>query len=107
MIDNDLRIRRLFQEVADPEVAVIVMDVVIGYGAHPDPAAELAQAIIDARQKIKDSGRNIVFICSVTGTESDPQKLSSTEKSLKAIGMIVCPSNAAAARLSAMVVNPE
>lgn len=107
MIDNDLRIRRLFQEVADPEVAVIVMDVVIGYGAHPDPAAELAQAIIDARQKIKDSGRNIVFICSVTGTESDPQKLSSTEKSLKATGMIVCPSNAAAARLSAMVVNPE
>ncbi len=107
MIDNDLRIRRLFQEVADPEVAVIVMDVVIGYGAHPDPATELAQAVIDARQRIKDAGRNIVFICSVTGTESDPQKLSSTEKSLKAAGIIVCHSNAAAARLSAMVVNPK
>jgi FdrA protein len=107
MIDNDLRIRRLFQEVADPEVAVILLDVVIGYGAHPDPATELAQAIIDARQKFHISGRNIVFISSVTGTEADPQKLSKTEKNLKAAGVIVCPSNAAAARLSAMVVNPK
>ncbi|HSD84442.1 MAG TPA: acyl-CoA synthetase FdrA, partial [Anaerolineae bacterium] len=38
MIDNDLRIRRLLQEARDPEVAVIMLDVVIGYGTHPDPA---------------------------------------------------------------------
>ncbi len=41
MIDNDLRIRRLLQEAGDPEVAVILLDVVLGYGAHPDPAGEL------------------------------------------------------------------
>ncbi len=41
MIDNDLRIRRLLQEAQDPETGVIMLDVVLGYGAHPDPAAEL------------------------------------------------------------------
>ena len=44
-IDSDHVIRRLLQEAADPQVAAILLDVVIGYGAHPDPAAELAQAV--------------------------------------------------------------
>jgi len=44
MIDHDLRIRRLMQEASDPEVAVVVLDVVLGYGAHPDPASELGPA---------------------------------------------------------------
>ncbi len=48
MIDNDLRIRRLLQEARDPETAVIMLDVVIGYGAHPDPASELGNAIEEA-----------------------------------------------------------
>ena len=50
MIDNDLRIRRLLQEARDPQVAVIMLDVVIGYGAHPDPASELGQAVEEARE---------------------------------------------------------
>jgi len=49
MIDNDLRIRRLLQEAGDPLVAVIVLDVVLGYGAHPDPASELGPAVHQAR----------------------------------------------------------
>ena len=49
MIDNDLRIRRLLQEARDPEVAVIILDVVLGYGAHPDPASELGKAVEDAK----------------------------------------------------------
>ena len=32
MMDNELRIRRLMEEAADPAVAVIMLDVVIGYG---------------------------------------------------------------------------
>ncbi|MES0362277.1 MAG: acyl-CoA synthetase FdrA, partial [Anaerolineales bacterium] len=42
MLDNDLRLRRLEVEASDPQVAVILLDVVLGYGAHPDPASELA-----------------------------------------------------------------
>jgi succinyl-CoA synthetase alpha subunit len=105
MIDNDLRIRRLLQEAADPEVGVIIMDVVIGYGAHPDPAAELGSAVEDARQIAEDTGRKLHFVASVTGTEQDPQGLQHTIKTLKRFGVIVCDSNAAAARLTAMIVN--
>lgn len=107
MIDNDLRTRRLLQEVDDPEVAVILMDMVIGYGSHPDPASELAQAFIKAQSKLEKVERKVAFIASVTGTEQDPQRLSRTENILKDAGVIVCPSNAAAARLAAMVVGAK
>ena len=104
MIDNDLRIRRLLQEAADPEVAVIIMDVVIGYGAHPDPASELGTAVEQARQIAEDAGRRLHFVASVTGTDQDPQGLQHTIRTLKRAGVIVCDSNAAAARLTAMIV---
>ena len=48
MMDNELRIQRLETEAADPEVALILLDVVLGYGSHPDPASELAPAIESA-----------------------------------------------------------
>jgi FdrA protein len=101
MIDNDLRIRRLLQEARDPEVAVIMLDVVIGYGAHPDPASELGQAI---RQANHLANRELIVVASVTGTEQDPQWLSAQVAALKSAGVIVCDSNAAAAKLAAIVV---
>lgn len=101
MIDNDLRIRRLLQEARDPEVAVVLLDCVIGYGAHPDPAAELAPAIQQARQLAK---RKLLFVASVTGTDQDPQCLSAQVATLQAAGAIVCESNAAAARLTGLLV---
>lgn len=105
MIDNDLRIRRLYQEARDPEVAVILLDVVIGYGAHPDPAAELGPAIRNARDSAAESGRSLTVVASVTGTEGDPQRLSHQVQALQEAGALVCPSNAAAARLCARIVN--
>ena len=80
MIDNDLRIRRLLQEARDPEVAVIMLDVVIGYGAHPDPASELGPAIRQAKQL---ANRELIVVASVTGTEQDPQRLSAQVAALK------------------------
>ena len=56
MMDNELRIRRLYEEAKDPEVAVIMLDVVIGYGSHPDPASELAPAIAKAIAMRKKPG---------------------------------------------------
>ena len=105
MIDNDLRIRRLLQEARDVQVAVILFDVVLGYGAHADPAAELCPAVRKARQIAAHEGRELVFIASVTGTEKDPQRLSQQTNNLRSAGVIVCPSNAAAARLAAGVVS--
>jgi FdrA protein len=104
MIDNDLRIRRLLQEARDPKVAVVMLDCVIGYGAHPDPAAELGPAIQQARQLAEGE---LLVVTSVTGTEQDPQRLSNQVAALQAAGAIVCSSNAAAARLTGMLVSGQ
>ena len=105
MIDNDLRIRRILQEAADPTVAVIMLDVVIGYGAHPDPAAELGDAILRARRAAHDEGREVLFVASVTGTEDDPQCLSRTTEKLQAAGVHVLKSNAMASRLAGYLIS--
>ncbi len=104
MIDNDLRVRRLLAEGKDPSVAVILLDVVIGYGAHPDPAAELGDAVRKAQAAAQAEGREIIFVASVTGTEGDPQNLTRTTQTLKSAGVHVCNSNAAASRLAALLV---
>jgi succinyl-CoA synthetase alpha subunit len=104
MIDNDLRIRRLLQEANDPETAVIMLDVVLGYGAHPDPASELAPAVYKARQIRANAGGELQVVASVTGTEGDPQGLSRQVDLLEQAGVIVCESNAAAARLVAEII---
>jgi FdrA protein len=73
MIDSDLRLRRFQQEAADPETAVILLDVVLGYGSHTNPAAELAPIISEAKSLARRSGRHLEVVALVVGTASDPQ----------------------------------
>ncbi len=96
MMDNDLRIRRLHQEAEDPEVAVILLDVVLGYGSHPDPASELAPAIAEARAATKKAGRHLEVVAVVVGTDEDPQDMDEQISQLKAAGAKVETSNDAA-----------
>jgi FdrA protein len=105
MIDNDLRVRRLFQEARDPQTAVILLDIVLGYGAHLDPAAELGKAVREAQALAHVEGRELPVVASVTGTEGDPQGLSQTITALNRAGAIVCDSNASAACLAGMIVS--
>ncbi len=93
MMDNELRIRRLMEEAADPSVAVIMLDVVIGFGSHPDPASELAPAIFKAKETAAKSGRYLEVVAVVTGTDEDPQNLDSQVKQLKDAGAWVHTSN--------------
>ncbi len=69
MMDNDLRLRRLRQEAADPETGLIWLDVVLGEGAHPDPAQELAPAIAVIKQDRPD----LEVVVLIIGTDEDPQ----------------------------------
>jgi FdrA protein len=85
MIDNDLRIRRIKQEAADPEVGLILLDVVLGEGAHMDPAGELAPAI----EGIKQIRSNLEFVAMVIGTDDDPQNLQGQIDRLQAAGVTV------------------
>jgi FdrA protein len=81
MMDNDLRIRRLRQEAADPEVGLILLDVVLGEGAHPDPAAELAPAIAEIKQ-----ARPLEVVAIVIGTDDDPQNMAAQVERLGVAG---------------------
>jgi FdrA protein len=93
MMDNELRIRRIYEEANDPEVAVIMLDVVIGYGSHPDPASELAPAIAKALETAKKASRHLEVVCVVTGTDEDPQDINSQIEQLKRVGAWVHTSN--------------
>lgn len=68
MMDNTLRIKRLRQEAAEPDVGVLLLDVVLGEGAHPDPASELAPAVADVIAE-----HNVEVGVLLVGTEGDPQ----------------------------------
>ena len=104
MIDPSQRNERLLQEAADPETAVVLLDVVIGYGANADPAGELAGAVREARAIAKKGGRELVFIGFVCGTDKDVQGLASQRKKLEEAGVHLCSSNAEAIALTGAVL---
>ena len=100
MIDFDLRNKRIIQEAKDKETAIILFDLVLGYGANADPINEILPIIKEAQIIAPD----ISFICSVTGTEKDPQNRSEIIKILKENEVIVMPSNAAAAEIVNLII---
>jgi FdrA protein len=100
MIEPVLRNERLAVETADTEVGLLLFDLVLGYGAHPDPAGVLAAGV-----KAASAGpREIVAIASVTGTPDDPQDSRAQERTLTAAGIVVAPDNRQAASLAAAVL---
>jgi FdrA protein len=103
MIDQTLRRERMLHEAADPEVAVILFDVVLGYGAHPDPASELAVTLEEARALARAAGRDLAFVGSVCGTAGDPQDLPRQEAALREAGVLLADSNAQAVRLATRI----
>ena len=89
MIDPTLRLEHLARAAADPETAVLLLDVVLGHGAEPDPAALLAPALADVRQPV---------VVAVVGTAADPQGLDRQVRALADAGAEVHLSNAGATR---------
>jgi hypothetical protein len=101
MIDQATRIERLLQEADDPATRVILLDVVIGWGAHADPAGELAGPIREAQRKAAAAGRRLAVLGFVCGTELDPQGLARQEATLRQAGMVLAGNSANAAWLAA------
>jgi FdrA protein len=97
MIEPAIRERPIAAALADPAVGAILLDVVLGYGAHPDPAGHLAGFL---------SGRNggALVIASVTGTDDDPQPRGAQVQKLTDVGVIVADSNAEAAEMGVVAV---
>jgi len=105
MIDPTLRLQYLARAAEDPETAVILMDIVLGFCAQQNPAAVYAPAIVQAREKARDAGRSLPVIISLCGTEGDPQRLSMQRTALEAAGALVYESNEVAARAAALLVS--
>jgi FdrA protein len=93
MIEPELRNAHIAAAVSDPAVGALLLDVVLGFGAHENPAGVLAANDFNGRS----------VIASVTGTEQDPQGWSRQAAILRAAGIVVAPSNARAAELAASV----
>jgi succinyl-CoA synthetase alpha subunit len=95
MIDPTLRNERFVREASDPSVAVVLVDLVLGFGSHPDPAGELAPLIEAARA---ERGAGLAVIVSLCGTGGDPQGLGTQVEKLESAGATVTRSSAQAAR---------
>jgi FdrA protein len=93
MIDPAVRDGPLADALADPEVGVILLDVVLGYGGHPDPAGYLA-SMLGGRD------RRPLILASVTGTDRDPQSRTAQVRKLTEAGVVVADSNADAANMA-------
>ena len=104
MIDPSLRLEHLARAAADPATAVLLLDVVLGYGAEPDPAALLAPAIAAAIAVARDGGRELPVVVACVGTEDDPQGLTRQAVALAEAGAEVHLSNAHAAARAASLI---
>jgi FdrA protein len=97
MLDPDVRVEMLEDAAADPGTGCVLLDVVLGHGAHEDPAGELAPAV----ERAAVDGLVVARVC---GTPDDPQDGTRQEATLREAGALVAPSNACAARLALRAV---
>lgn len=101
-IDTRLRSLEIAKAFSDPSVAVVLMDVVLGWGSHSNPAGEIAQAV----KKLSTNHKNRpAIVCTVCGTPDDFQGYAGQRRMLEEVGIFVTESNAAAARLAARFIN--
>lgn len=100
MIDPSTRNERILQEAGDEETLVILVDLVLGYGAHENPASALADVIKQAKSLALKDGRTLIFVGFICGTDKDPQNYNAQKQQLEEAGLLLAPSNAQAAALA-------
>jgi FdrA protein len=95
MIDPSARLELLREAAADPAVAVVLLDVVLGHGSAADPAGALGEVCAGIR------GPRVVV--HLLGTEADPQRYSAQRARLEEAGCLVAGTNARAAYAAAAI----
>jgi succinyl-CoA synthetase alpha subunit len=104
MIDGTLRRQRILREGRDPQLAILLLDFILGYNASMDPAGELLDAIQEASQTTRRRGGVLTVVASICGTEGDPQDLNLQTRMLEEAGVRVFRSNARAAQFCAQLL---
>ena len=107
MIDPTIVAERIQLEGEDPTVRVILFDVALGYGTHPDPASVLVPAIMHAKQEAEKNNRYLVFVTHVCGTEGDPQGTLKQEEQLTRAGTLVLQTNLQATKLALSILKAQ
>jgi hypothetical protein len=97
MIDASQRRQRILAEAEDPEVAIMLLDFILGHMAAPDPVGDLLEAVRAAKAKAAERGGELAVVASVCGTDQDPQGLERQRALLAQAGVTVFGSSAAAA----------
>jgi succinyl-CoA synthetase alpha subunit len=100
MIDPSTRTDRILAELDDAGIAVVIVDVVLGYGSHEDPAGALAPALAALKQAARARGGYLPVLASITGTQRDFQNFAAQKATLEAAGCVVLPSNYQASMLA-------
>jgi FdrA protein len=103
MIDPSLRNLVIREAAGDPAIAILLFDLVLGFGSHPSPADDLADALRDAQRSAALQGRKLVSIGHVCGTDGDPQDRAAQIRTLASAGVIVADSNIEAASTAAQL----
>ena len=93
MIDPSIRTERMDHEAEDGQMALMLLDCVIGYGSHADPAGAMVDQIKNAKAAAEKRGGYLSVIASVTGTDGDFQGLSDQRRKLEAAGVVVMATN--------------
>ena len=107
MIDPSIRTERLDKEADDEEMALLLLDCVLGYGSHDDPAGAMVESIVRARQAAAERGGYLPVIASITGTDGDPQGLAAQQTKLEMAGAVVMPTNHQAALLAQLIMEAK
>ncbi|MGQ0668439.1 MAG: protein FdrA [Actinomycetota bacterium] len=101
MIDPEARSEMILKQAADQDTAVILIDVVLGFGAHPDPASVLAPVCTEVGSRPDGP----VVVAYVLGTEADPQDLSGQRRRLEEAGCLLAPTGARSALMAAAIAS--
>jgi succinyl-CoA synthetase alpha subunit len=104
MIDPTLRNQAIVEAGADPRVAVVLLDFILGLGSHPDPAEASVAAIRQAQGAAAADGRELTVLAHIVGTDRDPQNLARQEETLRAAGVHVLGSNYHAAVAASLLL---
>jgi FdrA protein len=104
ILDPTLRNQAIVQSGADPRVAVLVLDIILGLAAHPDPAGATLPAVREALAAAANDGRELAVVAHIVGTDRDPQDLATQEARLRSAGVHLFGSNVQAAVAARRVV---
>ena len=104
MLAPDMREAQILSAASDSSVGVVMLDFVLGYGSHPDPAGSTAPILRRMSESAAENSRHIAILATVCGTDRDPQGLDDQVRTLREIGAVVTCSSTATVRNAARIL---